>query len=109
MAQMDGVPPDAVVLGCTHYPLVADLFAEALPNAVEILDQPSLTVSSLRAYLERHPEFDLPSRATEQGGVAAFHTTGAAEPITRLATRFFGGEAPFHSMGPDPIPASLKD
>ncbi|MDG3440547.1 glutamate racemase [Nitrospirillum amazonense] len=108
MAQLDGVPPDAVVLGCTHYPLVADLFAQALPPGVEILDQPDLTVSSLRAYLERHPEYELPSRAREQGGVEAFHTTGPAEPITRLASRFFGGEARFHSVGPDPIPESLR-
>ncbi|HYC05162.1 MAG TPA: glutamate racemase [Azospirillaceae bacterium] len=93
MRKLDGVPPDAVMLGCTHYPLVSDAFVEALPAGVEVLCQPSLTAKSLRAYLDRHPEFD----STGQGPVT-FHTTGNPEPITRLATRFFGREAKFRHL-----------
>ncbi|HYE51039.1 MAG TPA: glutamate racemase [Azospirillaceae bacterium] len=95
MRKLDGVPPDAVMLGCTHYPLVADAFAEALPPGLEVLCQPSLTAKSLRAYLERHPEFD--SRGQ---GPLRFHTTGDPVPVTRLATRFFGREARFDRLEP---------
>src|SRR5438552_2188735 len=50
--------PDAVILGCTHYPLVADLFAAALPRGVRIIHQPAATSRALKFYLDRHPEYD---------------------------------------------------
>ncbi|WP_119679635.1 glutamate racemase [Indioceanicola profundi] len=93
MAKMDGVPPQAVMLGCTHYPLVSDAFVDALPAGVEVLCQPTLTTRSLGHYLERHPEFDLPGT-----GRVTFHTTGDAERVTRLATRFFGRPAQFRTL-----------
>lgn len=93
MTRLDGVAPQAVMLGCTHYPLVADLFTAALPTAVEVLSQPDLTAKSLTAYLERHPEFD---RAG--GGEVGFLTTGDAARITALATRFFGKPARFDKV-----------
>lgn len=90
MIRLDGVAPQAVMLGCTHYPLVADLFTAALPAGVEVLSQPDLTAKSLTAYLQRHPEFALPGR-----GRVEFMTTGDAARITDLATRFFGKPARF--------------
>ncbi|WP_207457864.1 glutamate racemase [Azospirillum sp. SYSU D00513] len=96
--QLGGEPLDAVVLGCTHYPLVAHLFAEALPPGVEVLCQPSLTAKSLEHYLERHPEY-----APERLGRPVeprFFTTGAAEPVGALAGRFFGRPTPFETLSP---------
>jgi len=82
-----------VILGCTHYPLIAALFAEALPPNVEVLSQPDITARSLAAYLGRHPEFDTAD------GLAAplprFYTTGDAGPVSALATRFYGRPAVF--------------
>lgn len=94
-ALLAGERPQAVMLGCTHYPLVADLFAEALPPGVEILSQPDLTARSLTAYLERHPEFDTPG-----DGTVRFYTTGDAPRVTALATRFFGAAARFRHVEP---------
>lgn len=93
LTQLGGAVPDAVMLGCTHYPLAADAFARALPAGVEILSQPALTARSLATYLERHPEFD----RTGQGQVG-FMTTGDAARITPLATRFFGKPALFERV-----------
>lgn len=90
LGRMDGLLPQSVMLGCTHYPLVADLFAASLPQGVELLSQPDLTARSLSAYLARHPEFD---RQAE--GNVEFLTTGDAARISDLATRFFGKPAPF--------------
>ncbi|OYQ35850.1 glutamate racemase [Niveispirillum lacus] len=90
MIRLEGVAPQAVMLGCTHYPLVADLFAASLPAGVEVLSQPDLTAKSLSAYLQRHPEFDQPGQ-----GQVRFMTTGDAVRITDLATRFFGKPAQF--------------
>ncbi|WP_029012297.1 glutamate racemase [Niveispirillum irakense] len=90
LSQLGGEMPQAVMLGCTHYPLVADHFAALLPPGVEVLSQPDLTARSLTAYLERHPEFDRPGT-----GQVHFLTTGDADRVSRLATRFFGKPARF--------------
>lgn len=97
MRRLGGVPPSAVMLGCTHYPLVADAFAAALPPGVELLCQPSLTARSLAAYLDRHPEMDAMGAADP-----AFHTSGDPDRVTPLATRFFGRPAPFRRLALKP-------
>jgi len=96
MAQLEGKRPDAVMLGCTHYPLVADLFAEMLPDSVELLSQPELVARSLAHYLERHPEFD-----DQEGQPTRFLTTGDAEHVSAVSSLFLGREARFSQMHAD--------
>ncbi len=50
-----GGPPAVVLLGCTHYPLVEELFHKHLPAATKIISQPDVVARALWAYLERHP------------------------------------------------------
>lgn len=96
MRRLNGVTPDAVILGCTHYPLIADLFAAALPPGVEILSQPDITARSLANYLVRHPVF---GRSSQLGQAASrFYTTGAAGPVSVLASRFYGKTADFKAL-----------
>jgi glutamate racemase len=95
--QLNGRPPDVVMLGCTHYPLIADLFAAALPSGVEILCQPSLVARSLGAYLARHPEFD--ARLAPPVPVRYF-TSGDADHVSRLASRFVGQPVEFTTLTP---------
>jgi len=95
MAQLDGAAPDSVILGCTHYPLAAESFAEALPTGVPIHAQPELAADSLAAYLARHPELDPPAtprRATR------FLTTGDPATAASLAKRFFGAALRFQKV-----------
>ncbi|HXV73868.1 MAG TPA: aspartate/glutamate racemase family protein, partial [Sphingomonadales bacterium] len=69
--QMVGEKLDAVFLGCTHYPLVENLFRKFLPEGVEILDQPEIAAAALKTYLEKHPEFK-----TQGSGETLYFTTG---------------------------------
>jgi glutamate racemase len=87
MAQLEGAVPDSVILGCTHYPLVAGTFAAALPEGPRLPSQPELVAESLAAYLTRHPEFDAPAapRAATQ-----FLTTGDPAAVSAPTKRFFG-------------------
>jgi glutamate racemase len=95
LERLNGGPLDAALLACTHYPLVAGLFHEALPAGVPLLAQPEPTASSLVAYLQRHPELDQPN-----GGGVTFLTTGEAKRIGAMASAFYGGEIQFRETPP---------
>jgi glutamate racemase len=87
--------PNKAVLGCTHYPLIQHLFAAALPPETEILSQPKRVAEALISYLWRHPEF----RRFEREAVPPLcFTSGDAERISLLASRFFGAHLAFHQV-----------
>lgn len=99
LTKMAGRVPDTAVLGCTHYPLVASAFAAALPDSVELLDQPSLVAESLTDYLLRHAEFAQSGQAS--GGARRptrrFLTTGTADYASARASLFFGTPVNFEN------------
>ena len=54
---LDRLPnPEVVVLGCTHYPLIRDIFIKYLGNNSRILDHPDIVADSLEDYIARHPD-----------------------------------------------------
>ncbi len=85
-----GTAPECVILGCTHFPLVADLFAAALPPGVRMIDQPDATARALKAYLDRHPEYD-----GSQGRRRKFLSTGFSTEALPLMEQFWGDKVPF--------------
>ncbi len=74
--------PEAAVLGCTHYPLLADVFQEALGADVKVFSQANLVAESLADYLERHPDM------LGEGRENRFLTTGDARQVSDRATQF---------------------
>lgn len=73
--------PNAAILGCTHYPLMKDIFQAALGDSVKVYSQADLVADSLSDYLTRHPKF--------VGQVAApFVTTGDPAVVSSRATQF---------------------
>lgn len=85
-----GAAPACVILGCTHYPLVADLFTAALPSGVRMIHQPDATARALRVYLDRHPEYD-----GSRGSRRRFLSTGFSAEALPLIEKFWGGALPF--------------
>ncbi len=73
--------PQAAVLGCTHYPLVADIFQAALGDHVKVYSQGDLVADSLADYLMRHPDM-------MGDGPAGFVTTGDPRRVSDRATQF---------------------
>lgn len=73
--------PQAAVLGCTHYPLVAQAFQEALGPQVRVFSQADLVAESLADYLTRHPGM----LGTGAGG---YLTTGDPGRVSDRATQF---------------------
>jgi len=74
--------PDAAVLGCTHYPLVEEVFRDALGPDVRVFSQPNLVAESLADYLTRRPAMRGP------GTEAAFLTTGDPARVSSRAVQF---------------------
>ncbi|MEE8371918.1 MAG: aspartate/glutamate racemase family protein [Sphingomonadales bacterium] len=98
---------DGVILGCTHYPLVEDLFREALPPGTRIASQPAIVARALQDYLSRHPEFGAAGgkEGEATGGkdgagggdgepALKLLTTGDPEALNAVAAAWLGGD--FH-------------
>lgn len=78
---------DTLLLACTHYPLLKEKIAQAVPQGVTILSQGEIVAASLKDYLQRHPEIE--NRITKKGK-RLFFTTDSAEDFNNKATIFFG-------------------
>jgi glutamate racemase len=85
MAARIGRAPDKVVLGSTHYEVVADLFRHVLPEGIEIIRQPRATADALEAYLSQHGELD-----AGRGRIRRFLTTGRAGMQHALIESYWG-------------------
>jgi glutamate racemase len=83
--------PEAAVLGCTHYPLMQQVFQDALGPQVKVYSQASIVADSLSDYLSRHPEM------LGRGGKAAFLTTGDPRKVSNQATQFLRRGIEFQS------------
>lgn len=80
---------DAIILGCTHFPLLYNKVRAHTPPAVRLISQGEYVARSLRDYLQRHT--DLAARLT-RGATARFLTTDAPTPFSAAATLFLGQE-----------------
>ena len=49
---------DAIILGCTHYPILMPKILKFLPAGVRIVPQGEYVAESLKQYLERHPQIE---------------------------------------------------
>jgi len=78
--------PDSVILGCTHFPLLAEAIRAELGGGPSIVDSATATARGVAALLERDA---LAVRARERGGVRLLVTDGAAR-FARLGSRFLG-------------------
>ncbi len=75
---------DTVILGSTHYPLVAPMLQRMLGRGVRLVSSGEGVVRAVERTLEPR---DLLSRRTVEGAYR-FHTTGDVEAFRTLGTRF---------------------
>jgi glutamate racemase len=78
--------PDTLLLGCTHYPLLAQIFREIAGPDVAVIDTASATASALAHLLEMH---DLNAPAGEPAQHVQL-TTGDVASFQLIAERLFG-------------------
>jgi len=77
---------DTLVLGCTHYPLLARTIADVMGPEVVLVSSAEETAFDVRARLARQSGPPLPC------GRVQFVTSGDVETFRRLGTRFCGPE-----------------
>lgn len=65
---------DAIILGCTHYPILLDKIRKYTPESVNLITQGAAVASSLKRYLENHPDMEA---LCTKGGTTLFCTTEA--------------------------------
>lgn len=63
---------DAIILGCTHYPLLMPKILKYLPEGVRIVSQGDYVANSLKSYLDRHSQI---AQKCSQGGTTRYLTT----------------------------------
>ena len=80
---------DTVILGCTHYPLLADKIKSLLPEGVSVVSQGEIVAQSLVDYLQRHPDMD--ARCTKNGSIR-YLTTESVEKFASSASIFLNEE-----------------
>lgn len=80
---------DAVILGCTHYPILIDKIRMFMPPHIKLISQGEIVAGSLEDYLKRHIEMDL---RCSKNGTKRFFTTDSAELFDQQSSIFYGKE-----------------
>ncbi len=84
-AAAQGMNPDALLLGCTHYPLLRPLLEQAVPAGMKVIDSAEAAAeAALRIFNELHPESLPPA-----GRVRCF-ATDSVDKFERLGSSFLG-------------------
>ncbi len=78
---------DTVILGCTHYAIIEDIFRKYIPRNVQIVSQGELVARSLKKYLACHHELE---NNLKKEKVRLFLTTEKSSHVQRLARLFYG-------------------
>ncbi|MGB0427925.1 MAG: glutamate racemase [Flavobacteriales bacterium] len=77
---------DALILGCTHYPLISKEIDEFFESKVHLLDSPQLVVDHIKTELERH-QLLAQTKAAQQ---PVFYVSLFTESFKQTAQMFFG-------------------
>ncbi len=79
----------ALVLGCTHYPIFKREIKKYLGRKIKIVSQDEIVPKKLKKYLSAHPEIKLSSR-----GTVKILVTDETHTIDILARKWFGNVKP---------------
>jgi glutamate racemase len=78
---------DAVLLACTHYPVLMKTLRRHIPSGISIIEQGPVVAEKLEDYLKRHGDIE---RRLSRQGTRMFQTTDHCERFDRLAELFYG-------------------
>jgi glutamate racemase len=76
---------EALILGCTHYPLLGNQIARIVGPDVKLLGQDDIIPLKLEDYLRRHPEYEIGG-----SGKSAFYVSDVTDSYTTAAKQIYG-------------------
>lgn len=85
----------ALVLGCTHYPILRDVISETVGNEITLIDSGAATAADVESLLEsKSLKHDEPLGFYQERSLCDdldhFYVTDAAERFAKVAERFLG-------------------
>ena len=78
---------DALLLGCTHYPILRHEIEEIVGPNVKIVSQDEIIPKKLANYLTRHPEIE---RDLSKGGTCHLFVTDLTHSMKNSVSKWFG-------------------
>lgn len=93
LADMKAFQPDALVLGCTHYPILKDVIQQTVGESVKLIDSGEATAEEVETLLTDKGLAN-PTAVTGERKLCDdldhFYVTDAADRFARVAERFLG-------------------
>jgi glutamate racemase len=86
-ASAEGMNPDTLVLGCTHYPLLRPLIEQAVPAGMRVIDSAEATAEAAARLFNGHAA-TAPGHAAPDERRLRFFATDSVEKFERLGSRF---------------------
>ena len=80
---------DTLLLGCTHYPIVAEIVKEIVGADIQVITQGDIIANSLVDYLNRHQEL---AAMCTKNGETSYLTTETALDFDKKASTFLHKE-----------------
>lgn len=95
LARMKEFAPDALVLGCTHYPILREVIQHTIGAGVKLVDSGEATADEVAALLIEK-NLANPNAVTGErklcDDIDHFYVTDAADRFARVAERFLGAK-----------------
>jgi glutamate racemase len=82
----ESVVLDRVILGCTHYQIVQEIFRRGLPGTTRIMNQPTIVADSLEHYLACHPEYS--ANSSDSPAETLYFTSGKLDLVKSTLKSF---------------------
>ena len=80
---------DTLILGCTHYPLIAEMIQKVVGESVSLIDPAHAVVAEVHEYLQKHPERARELHTSEEH---TFFVSDEAASFTKYAKQVLGKE-----------------
>ncbi len=78
---------DAIILGCTHYPIVQSFIEKNIPSHISVISQGEIVADKLLDYLKRHSEIE---EKLSKNSITAYLTTDNPSIFNEDASRILG-------------------
>ena len=83
-SKREGLNPDTLVLGCTHYPLLRKNIERKLPSTIRVIDSADATAAQVADALA------IPAKSGNHQPERTFYATDSVQKFRKLGTRFLG-------------------